>query len=176
MTEPKQPEKDRARQRGRPRWRSRCQENHVALGQQIHSSSRSSRLNGRQGRRRGGVTLETVGLNAGIAMAALAKLARGVDRDITTIGTLFGVTPYALLETVLSGADTFAHGQITLMANHIHVIAPHELGIPHAMVTPTFGVRGDWDLAGTGQGGGTQQHPHHHQYYYPQTGIRHACS
>jgi hypothetical protein len=82
-------------------------------------------------------------------MTTPAKLVRSIDRDITAIGVLGGMTPYALLETVLGGTDALTHGQITLMEDQFHVVAPHELGVLHTTLTSTFWMYRNGNSTGT---------------------------
>lgn len=73
------------------------------------------------------VALEAIHTGAGKAVATLAELTFGVDRDGGTLGILLHVATDATHQTVFGATDTTVHRVVPLMREKLHVIAAHDV-------------------------------------------------
>lgn len=74
----------------------------------------------------GRVAFETVDLDRGISMAALAKIFIAAD---DRIGLLAGMALDAVLKAVLGGANAFVHRLVALMHQELHMVLAHVVGV-----------------------------------------------
>lgn len=80
------------------------------------------------------MALEAVHSNAGEAVAALAELALGVDRDGGTLSVALGMAFDAADETVLRAPYASVYRVVPLVHEKAHVIAAHDLSGFYALV------------------------------------------
>ena len=108
------------------------------------------------------MTLETIDLNRGCGVAALAKLTRRVDRSKAAFAVCAGVTINTLHQAVPFTANTLMHSDIPLVEKQIHMIPAHVLG----------GFNAVFHLSGLATGsylrvGAEPECPEHHNYDQP---------
>ena len=120
-------------------------------------------MRGDIGRRFGRMTFETVDLGCRISVAALAKLAFGVDGRITALLIRGGMAIDATLQAVLAGADAPVHRVVPLVQDEGEVAAAHHVGRLYARfafgglgIDRAIGVTGDGLARRAGQQGREQ--------------------
>ncbi len=78
------------------------------------------------------MAIEAINFDRCIAMAADTEVILG---RCDTASFLAGVTIDTFLEAVFLGANTFDYRLVTVSIQHVHMVAPHELGGFHTLLT-----------------------------------------